>query len=797
MERVSAVTRPVVGFLINQIEGRYQALLWRGLSDLCRERGAALRLFVGRSLASPYGTEDDENHVYGLARPGRREERLDGLVVAAGTIGSFIAPERTASFLDGFRPLPIVTIGFAAPERPAVVCEPLRGVTDMVMHLARTHGHRRFAFLGGPVYAPDALARLEAFRAALQAAGLAPDPRLVLQGDFTHRSGEQLASTLEVPGHHLPFDAVVAANDNMALGFVTGFERRGFVCPRDYAITGFDDLPDARIATPTLTTAHQPLYQEGRAAGERLLGFLAQGDWGEAPLVQTLPATPVIRRSCGCSEEPSIASRVHRAAEPDVATGSLRDAVLAASAELSLSVHNRDQADDVLSALAETMLLDLRTFRDRPLFLQTLSEWFDLSAGWEDFSADWHRLLTIFHRETLKTVVDARSREHVDDLMQAGFALLARKAGERDARELAEVRFVMSVFRDLSGRLSTVTDVEGLLRAVRELGPLAGLTRLEVHLLRAGPVPLGQDERDPLQGEVERKVCIAGGSGGEQIIQPLVSRRHAHGYLLVESARCDGMVFDLVRDQISQALGSILLSSERARAEDALRRSEERFRELASAVPMIVLETDLALNVTYVNPAGREGLGLAAEPSASLHSHLPPEDDALATDLVRRIGQVRTLSYPGVRLVNHAARRYVPVIQISGVFDRAGQLTGIRWSALDPLPLLAGGMLPDPAFFAERKITDREREVVELLLQGFRIRDMADRLSIAESTVKGHLTQVYNKLGISGRDELLRLFQEEQIRGRGFNAFVFGLVGRLLNVGGDDAEPVPPTPRPT
>jgi DNA-binding LacI/PurR family transcriptional regulator/DNA-binding CsgD family transcriptional regulator len=788
-------TRPIVGFLINQSEGRYQALLRRGLSDLCRERGVALRLLVGRSLASPYGTEDDENHVYALARPGRREERLDGLVVSAGSIGSFVPPERTARFLEDFHPLPLVTIGLAAPGHPAVVCDNLRGVTDIVMHLVRTHGHRRFAYLGGPAHAPDAVARLEAFHAALRAAGLEADPRHVFQGDFTHRSGEVVAASLEVSGQ-LPFDAVVAANDDMALGFAEGLERRGFVCPRDYAITGFDDLPDARIASPALTTVHQPLYREGRAAGERLLRYLAEGDWGPAPLVEALPASPVVRRSCGCSEEPRIASRAHRATELRAsAGGSLREAVVAAAEELSLSVRNRDQAGDVLSALAETILLDLRTFRDHPLFLQTLSEWFDLTTGWEDFSADWHSLLTLFHRETLKTIVDPRSREHVDDLLQAGFALLARKAGERDARELANLRVVMSVFRDLSGRLSTVADVDGLLQALRELGPLAGLTRLEVFLLRGGPLPLGQDARDALAGEVDRKVCIAAGSGDEQTLLPLVSRRHAHGYLLVESPRCDGMVFDLVRDQLSQALGSILLSRERSRAEDALRRSEERFRELASAVPMMVLETDLALNVTYVNPAGREGLGLAAEPDASLRRHLPPEDEALASDLVRRIGQVRTLSYPGVRLVNHAGRRYVPVIQISGVFDRAGQLTGIRWNALDPLPLLAGGMLPDPAFFADRKITGREQEVVELLLQGFRIRDMADRLSIAESTVKGHLTQVYNKLGISGRDELLRLFQEEQVRSRGFSAYVFGLVGRLLNVAGDDGDGSPPPAR--
>jgi DNA-binding CsgD family transcriptional regulator len=97
-------------------------------------------------------------------------------------------------------------------------------------------------------------------------------------------------------------------------------------------------------------------------------------------------------------------------------------------------------------------------------------------------------------------------------------------------------------------------------------------------------------------------------------------------------------------------------------------------------------------------------------------------------------------------------------------------------------------MLPDPAFFAERKITGREREVIELLLQGFRIRDMADRLSIAESTVKGHLTQVYDKLGINGRAELLQLIQDEQVRRRGFSAYVFGLVSRLVS-GDAEGEP--------
>ncbi len=796
-EPLATDPRTAIGLLINQSEGRYQALIRRGLSDFCREKGIALRLFGGRSLASPYGHEADENHIYALARPGRRPERLDGIVVAAGSIANYVTPDWMVRFLEPFRPLPVVTIGLRAGDNAAILSESASGVTDVVTHLVRTHGHRRLAFLTGPAGSPDAVARLEAFGAALRALGLHADPRLVLRGDFTFGSGERAAASVEV-SRGLPFDAVVAANDDSALGFLQAMARRGFTCPRDYALTGFDDLPDARFSSPALTTVHQPLYREGWEAGGRLLAILAGGaeaGASDAPL----PCSVVYRRSCGCAEALRIASRFHRGSERGRAEagGSLREAVAAAAAEeLSLSVRNRGQAHEVLASLADTILLDLRAFRDQPIFLQTLAEWFDLTGGWEDFSADWHQLLSLLHGEVLRSIVDVRKREHADELLQAGFALLARKAGERDARELGALRGVMRVFRELSGRLATVADVEALLQAIRELLPETGITRLVLYLLRAGPVPLGTNDGDALKGEVLERVCIDGGTADEQVFLPLLSRRHAHGYVLLEGDRADGLVFDLVRDQLAEALGSILLARERSRAEEELRRSEERFRELAGAVPMMVLETDAELNLSYANPAGRQGLGLPQAEGGNLGAHLTAEDRETARDLVRRLRQERAVSYPNVRLVTTDRRRYVPVVQITGIFDVAGRLAGTRWNALDPLPLLVGGMLPDPSFFTDRKITGREQEVLELLIQGFRIRDMAERLSIAESTVKGHLTQVYNKLGISGREELVQLVLEEQVRRRGFSAHVFGLVSRLLHVdegvdAGEADDPVP------
>jgi len=200
-------------------------------------------------------------------------------------------------------------------------------------------------------------------------------------------------------------------------------------------------------------------------------------------------------------------------------------------------------------------------------------------------------------------------------------------------------------------------------------------------------------------------------------------------------------------------------------------------------VPVMVLETDVMLRITYGNPTATEGLALEGEDRfASLKNYLEPEDREMAEDIVRRIASVRELDYPGIRLINRARKRYIPIVRISGKFDQNGNLVSLRWNALDPLPFLKDGILPDRDFFEERGISAREREVIELQLQGYPIKEIANRLYIADSTVKGHLTQVYTKLGISGKGELFKLLMEERVGRLGFSAYAFALLDRLLTI---------------
>ena len=93
-------------------------------------------------------------------------------------------------------------------------------------------------------------------------------------------------------------DAVVCANDQMAIGVLGALAAAGVDVPGEVAVTGFDDLYPARLADPPLSTVRQPMRLLGERACARLLDRIAHP--ALSPAVQLLPTELVLRSSCGC-----------------------------------------------------------------------------------------------------------------------------------------------------------------------------------------------------------------------------------------------------------------------------------------------------------------------------------------------------------------------------------------------------------------------------------------------------------------------------------------------------------------
>lgn len=133
-------------------------------------------------------------------------------------------------------------------------------------------GHRRIAFIGDSKTRLGQQRRRQGFEDAMNAARIAPENRLVLDGDGTIESGrlgvEQLFMRDTLP------TAFMCVNDATALGVMNGLAVRGYDIPREFSVIGFDDVPQAIYVKPALTTIRQPRSAIGKQAMASLLTML-------------------------------------------------------------------------------------------------------------------------------------------------------------------------------------------------------------------------------------------------------------------------------------------------------------------------------------------------------------------------------------------------------------------------------------------------------------------------------------------------------------------------------------------
>lgn len=218
-------------------------------------------------------------------------DRVDGLVVMGRTIDDDVVERMHRAGVPVVmlaRP-PVGTADTVRVENT----EPARALTA---HLI-AHGYRRFTFLGEPKGSPDVSERYAGFCAALAEADLrAPTP---VRSGFRELDGYRAASAL-LDGGTAP-DAILAANDEIAIGAIRAARERGLRIPDDLAITGWDDIALAEHVSPGITTVRQPLRELGRIAAtlliERIRGRRAE------PCHVLLPTSLVTRASCGAHEE--------------------------------------------------------------------------------------------------------------------------------------------------------------------------------------------------------------------------------------------------------------------------------------------------------------------------------------------------------------------------------------------------------------------------------------------------------------------------------------------------------------
>jgi LacI family transcriptional regulator len=266
-----------VGLVIPDLANPFFGSVAAGVESVIRHHG--LTLVVGSS-----GEEPEREHLLVTSFLDRQAAAVLIVPTAAGD-HEYLRAERR-------RGLPIVFI-----DRPPVrmtadlaVTENFEGGRDGVAHLI-AHGHRRIAFVGDvPATLYTRHERYRGYRAALEAADIPADPRLVAHGHHRHDCAAATTKLLAQPD---PPTAVFAANNFACMGAVTALARAR---RHDVALVGFDDFELADAFEPGITVVAQDTAHLGIAAAEMAVSRLG-GDRARARTVR-LPAR-LIRRGSG------------------------------------------------------------------------------------------------------------------------------------------------------------------------------------------------------------------------------------------------------------------------------------------------------------------------------------------------------------------------------------------------------------------------------------------------------------------------------------------------------------------
>jgi len=192
----------------------------------------------------------------------------DGVIMSPA-IGT--PPEDIRLAEDNGMPVVLIARSVAGAEVPAFRGDDAYGTALATNHLISL-GHRRIAMVGGTDQTSTGRDRYLGYLSAMQKAGLDVPPSMRLAGPRTKQGG------FEISGEFLALrekpTAAVCWNDLVAIGLMNGIARAGLVPGVDISVTGYDDLEEAAIATPALTTVWNGQREVGRRAARVLLDRL-------------------------------------------------------------------------------------------------------------------------------------------------------------------------------------------------------------------------------------------------------------------------------------------------------------------------------------------------------------------------------------------------------------------------------------------------------------------------------------------------------------------------------------------
>ncbi len=313
-----------IGLFICHLDNDYAFEICKGAEHAAKEMDVNLVVFPGMFLSASFN--DPENAIYDYQYNSvfyyANKENLDALIISVGTIKSFLSQRKFDEFLANFEGIPIITLEMEEGDKPYIMTDNKSGLRDAIEHLITVHNRKHICFVSGRRSSMDAVERLMVYKEVLANHGMKATEDMIVYGDYSEYSrtivGELLDKNPDV-------DAIVFANDQMAIGGYQEMKARGIHIGHGVSVIGFDNSPASITMLPPLTTVNAGIPSLGYRAIENAIA-LAKGKDVKSEML----SSQLVRRiSCGCTH--------HFGVE-------------------NCTCENRDQVENLIKVMDETIL---------------------------------------------------------------------------------------------------------------------------------------------------------------------------------------------------------------------------------------------------------------------------------------------------------------------------------------------------------------------------------------------------------------------------------------------------------
>ncbi len=449
-----------------------------GIKDTLTKRNANLVCYTGGFIQNPSvsrGIQFYENIVYDYINT----KNTDGIITYGGTISQFIDPEIVLSFCKRYAPVPVVNIATPLKGIPSVLVQNYEGMRKIIEHLIRDHNYKRIGIIKGPKNHPEANERYRAYKDVLKENGIPVNPDFISPGYFTMASGRDGVKLL-IDQRKAKLDAIVAADDDTAVGAVQALQERGIRIPDDIAVVGFDNTEIAKALTPSLTTIKQPIYRQGVIAAEMIMDIIS-GKKVEEEI--QIPTELIIRQSCGCFDEDVQESTVRITAEfihPGITT------LYAQKEEIAKNIINADKYlnvvinDEWILQLLDSLIKSLSNKSDFS-FLKALNKIANHIISQKRSLSSLQNLVSLI-RQLSSPYLNSTDSIRFENLLHQARIIIG-KATERSELFLRlniETNFLndSAISRDLN----TIFDIENLKSVIAEALPQLDISSCYISL---------------------------------------------------------------------------------------------------------------------------------------------------------------------------------------------------------------------------------------------------------------------------------------------------------------------------